>query len=156
MVRKGNPATVIDSRNSDRKVGCKLLTLTREELRAYENRLGEWQSPAAFATAVKELTDKVPNLQFATDSRARFVRDAWVTAKLATALLPDHVRLGVIRPIANFAKMMASWSSLRSRKLIWRTVGAVTNTEKWRKTRLSGDLTRVKIGSLEANALPPS
>jgi hypothetical protein len=68
--------------------------LTREELQQYKATLSEWLPPERFGHIVDGLMEQVGGVQFFTDTRIGFGRDASVAAKLALALVPEAMRLG--------------------------------------------------------------
>lgn len=74
-------------------VGTRMM-LARGELESYKATLSEWRSPEEFIRIVDDLMGKVGGLQFFTDTRIGFGRDAWVAAKLSSAFHPEAVRLG--------------------------------------------------------------
>jgi hypothetical protein len=67
--------------------------IPRHELEADRASLSQWQSPAEFAGHVAALKHKAGPVQVYNDPQSNFVRDAWVAAKLATALAAEAVRL---------------------------------------------------------------
>jgi hypothetical protein len=68
--------------------------VSKEELEGHRSDLCKWRSPAEFVRVVDELMSKVGSLQFFTDTKAAFGRDAWVAARLASVFEADEVRLG--------------------------------------------------------------
>ena len=54
--------------------------LTREELQQYKATLSEWLPPERFGHIVDGLMEQVGGVQFFTDTRIGFGRDAWVAA----------------------------------------------------------------------------